>query len=193
MVYLRSGLNGGVFYTVFSYRIILPYGKSLSRSSYFVLLDYGKKMLVNTGVIESQSDLEALFNIAGLNFSDLDYVVNMSSCPEHIGLNSIIQYRNKKVRFFAPPADIAYIEDTVSQHEERYVPGFYKLVSGNTQGVEGLYRDQLFDLGEEQVRVSFNGDEKKERVCLNINKSGIEIYASQVRLSRTCREQLNIY
>src|SRR5271157_2246343 len=151
MVFLRTGLNESVYYTVFSYRIILPYGKSLSKSSYFVLLGYTGKMLVNSGVIESQSDLEALFETAGLNYSDLDFVVNMSSRPEHIGLNSIIQYRNKRARFFAPPQDIAYIEDTVLQHEERYVPGFYKLVSGNTDGVESLYNGQMFDLGEEKV------------------------------------------
>src|SRR5208283_3461950 len=174
MVCLRTGLFESVYYTALSYRIMLPFGKCLSKSSFFVLLGYDKKMLVNTGVIENQNDLERVLSSAGSSYSDLDYVVNMSYRPEHIGLNSIIQFHNKKVRFFAPFPDIGYIEDTVLQHEERYVPGFYRLVSGNTEGVESLEDGQVFDLGEEKVIVS--GFSYDNDLCLTINNSGIKIY-----------------
>ena len=190
MVYLRTGTNEKVYYTVFSYRIMLPYGKSRSMSSYFVLLDYNKKMLINTGVIESQGDLEALLNIAGLDYSNLDYIVNMSSRPEHIGLNSLIQYNNKKAHFLAPPGDIAYIEDTVTQHEERYVPGFYRMVSGNTEGVEALYRGQVLDLGGEKATVSIDGDERTGKYFLDLQDSRIKVYPEGVSLKPQEKQQV---
>jgi glyoxylase-like metal-dependent hydrolase (beta-lactamase superfamily II) len=169
---------------------MLPYGKSLSMSSYFVLLNYNKKMLVNTGVIESQGDLEALLNTAGLDYSDLDYIVNMSSRPEHIGLNSLIQYSNKKALFLAPPGDIAYIEDTVRAHEERYVPGFYRMVSGNTEGVEALCRGRVFDLGGEKVSVSIDGDERTGKYFLDLQDSCIKLYPDGVCLKRQEKHQV---
>ncbi len=178
MVYIRTGLNRNVFYTVFSYRIIYPYGKSLSNNSFFVLINYDKKMLINTGVIESQSDLESIFNAAGCSYRELDYVVNMSSRPEHIGLNSIIQYNNKKTVFYSPESEIPFIEDTVRQHEERYVSGFYRLVSGNTAGVQALPDGHFFDLGDEIVTTVIKDGE----FYLQLDKSGIIISKSEVAI-----------
>ncbi len=184
MIYLRTGLNRNVYYTVFSYRIMLPYGKSLSKSSYFVLLNYDKKILINTGVIESQSDLETLFQSARISYKDVDYIINMSAAPEHIGLNSVIQYQNKKALFYSNAEEIPYIEDTVRQHEERYVPGFYKLVSGNTENVKVLQDGQKFDLGDEELIVQLPKKNNKEKFKLYLKESNIEIYPNEVCLAQ---------
>jgi hypothetical protein len=178
MVYSRSGLNRNVFYTVFSYRILYPYGRSVSKSAFFVLINHSRKMLINTGVIENQGDLESLLAIAGYGFGELNYVINMTSRPEHIGLNSIIQYRNKKALFFALPSEIPYIEDTVLQHEERYVPGFYRLVAGNTIGVDRLKDGLKFDLGEENVVTVVHDD----KFYLYLDKSGISVYPGDISI-----------
>jgi hypothetical protein len=88
---------------------------------------------------------------------------------------------NKKTLFYAHPRDIRYIEDTVLQHEEMYVPGFYRLVSGNTEDVRSLYDGQVFDLGEEKVTVSFTGSGKNE-TCLCLNNGGIKVFPGEVSL-----------
>jgi glyoxylase-like metal-dependent hydrolase (beta-lactamase superfamily II) len=155
----------------------MPYGRIISKSSYLALLNFEKKVLVNTGVSENQSQVEAMLSMAGLNFQDIDYVINMDSSPEHIGLNAIIQYRNPKALFFAHPAEIPYIEDTVKQHEERYIPGFYKLVSGNTANVKPLEHGMQINLGDESLSVSTSGG----RLSLYLNDSQLTIEADEIR------------
>jgi hypothetical protein len=134
-------------------------------------------------VIESQSDLESLFHSAKISYKDIDYIINISAAPEHIGLNSVIQYQNKKALFYSNAEEIPYIEDTVRQHEERYVPGFYKLVSGNTENVKSLQDGQKFDLGYEKLIVCLSQKKNKEKVKLILKESNIEIYPHEVCLT----------
>ena len=67
---------------------------------------------------------EALLAKAGISYQDIDMVINMTSKPEHIGLNGIIQFQNPEIRFYSHPDEIEYIEDTAYQYQERYTPFF---------------------------------------------------------------------
>jgi hypothetical protein len=160
MKIVQTGFQGNVHYTILRYRMFYPYGKIVSKSSYFALLNYGKKVLINTGVIENQKDIEKMLRNAGITFADIDYVINMTSKPEHIGLNAVVQYHNKNAVFYCHPDDQRYIEDTVLQHEERYIPGFYKLVAGNTMNTVPLKDGQTIHLGDEAIKVVFDPYQK---------------------------------
>ena len=183
MKYLKTGIDRNVLVTILRYRMFLPYGRIEAKSSYSVLLNYGRKMLINTGVIENQPEVEGMLKGAGIGFKDLDCVINMTSQPSHIGLNAVIQYKNPHTLFFAHPGDIAYIEDTVLAHEEKYVPGFYKLVAGNTENVRRLADQQRFNLGKEVVRVQFQ-DNPDEPFALYLENSGILIEGQEVRKAK---------
>ena len=174
------GKNRNVYVTIQSCRIFMPYGRIISRSAYSILLNFEKKLLVNTGVSENQPRMERFLNKAGISFREIDYVINMSSKPEHIGLNAVIQYHNKKAEFYAHPAEIPYIEDTVRQHEERYIPGFFKLVSGNTNHVHSLENGQKIRLGEESAIISLEDGQDENGVKLYLPESGIWITPDEI-------------
>ncbi len=183
MNYVRTGLNRNVFYTILRHRLFLPYGRIMPRSSYFALLNYDKKVLINTGVIENQPEIEFILDKAGLKFMDIDIVINMTSRPEHIGLNAVIQYYNKKARFYTHPDEADFIENTVLQREERFIPGFFKLVAGNTEGVTVLNEGREFDLGGERLKINFNHNKKAEdgRFKILLEESGLIIKSDEIK------------
>lgn len=185
MNHTKTGIGNRVIYNTFTYRIMLPYGKSILKESFFVLLNYERKMLINTAVIEHQHNMETILRMNSVDYKDLDYVINITSFPEDIGLNSIIQFKNRRIKFFSHPDKIKFIEDTVYQHEMRYIPGFYRLVSGNTQGIEALQDGQTFDLGEERATIHFLENTHIGKFFIQLNRSGIKIFADGLKDSGT--------
>jgi hypothetical protein len=187
MNYVQTGFGRNVFYSILRYRLFQPYGRIVTKSSYFFLLNYDKKVLVNTGVIENLAGVQFIMSKAGINFQDIDYIINMTYRPEHIGLNAVIQSRNDKIQFLAHPIDVSYIENTVFQYEERYVPGFYKLVSGNTENIRLLKDGEVIDLGQENIRIYFHrdghpdGNTEDGRFSLYLTKSGIIINSDEIK------------
>lgn len=186
MNFVQTGFERNVFYSILRYRLFQPYGRIAIKSSYFFLLNYDKKVLVNTGVIENMAGVQFIMNKAGVNFQDIDYIINMTYRPEHIGLNAVIQSKNNKIKFLAHPLDVSYIENTVFQYEERYVPGFYKLVSGNTENISSLKDGDEIDLGQENIRIYFHpvgypDRETDGRFSLYLNKSGIIINSNEIK------------
>jgi glyoxylase-like metal-dependent hydrolase (beta-lactamase superfamily II) len=162
---------------------MLPYGKMMANSAYFMLLNYDKKVLINTGTIENQDEILSILEKAGLTVNDIDYVFNMTSRPEHIGLNAVFQFQNNKARFFTHPDETAYIEDTILQHEERYVPGFYKLVSGNTDNIRALENGQKIDIGDESIRVIYHTQDERHdgKFSLYLENSKILISSDEIK------------
>jgi hypothetical protein len=175
MEFARTGLNRNVYWAYLPYRVFMSYGEVSWKASFIALLSFEKKILINTGTIENQSEIEAILKEAGTSFSEIDFIINMDSRPENIGLNAVIQYQNAKARFFSHPEDILFIEDTVLQHEKRYVPGFYKLVSGNTRNVEALKDGQNISLGEESLKIRFQMNHSFQ---VYLRESGMLIGAS---------------
>jgi glyoxylase-like metal-dependent hydrolase (beta-lactamase superfamily II) len=181
MKIVQTGFKENVHYAILRYRMFYPYGRIVSKSSCIALLNFEKKVLINTGVIENQKEIEIMLRNAGITFADIDYVINMTSKPEHIGLNAVIQYHNKNAVFFCHPDDLCYIEDTVLQHEERYIPGFYKLVAGNTTNVRPLKDGQTIRLGEETMEVVFDRYHAESRFHFLLENSRIMMESDDIK------------
>lgn len=182
MKWFRTGVDRNVWIGILRYRVFLPYGRVSSRSVYTALLNYEKKALVNTGVIENLNDLEGLFQDAGVRMEDLSMVWNLSARPESMGLNAVLETKQTSIEFLAHPEDVPYIEDTVVQHESRYVPGFYKLVAGNTRNIRGVADGASFDLGGEQLLAVHHDrlDSAEGSLSLYLPKSGLMLGSDEM-------------
>lgn len=183
MKYQRIGFGRNVYYTILRYRTFMPYYKVVSNSSYCILLNYAKKVIINTGVMENQKEVQELLDKAGLKFSDIDIVINMTSRPEHIGLNTVIQFQNPKTQFYTHPAEKDYIVDTAYQYAERYTPFFYRLVAGNTDRVNELKDGDRINLGDETLAVHYHDENSREEgyFSLYLEESRVVISPSEVR------------
>lgn len=140
-------------YQTLTYRQFFPYGKTVMQKSHVYLLNYGRKVLINTGVIETFADVKALLASAGLNWKDIDMVINTAFTPDRIGANALVQREAPGAVFFSHPADRAYIENVALLEEDHPQSGFFKLVAGNTDSVRMLSDGAVIPLDGDTLHV----------------------------------------
>jgi len=163
--------NENIYYSRLDYRIPLLGSNYIKRHTYAVLLNFRKKFLIDTGVRETEPQLEALLEEAGLRWSSLDAVINTHSHPDHIGLNRVISGKNRNIIFYAHPEAIPLIEDISRQARERHLIGLLKLVSGDVQGVIPVEDDQILHLGGEVLRVMHTPGHSADSLTLSLEKN----------------------
>jgi glyoxylase-like metal-dependent hydrolase (beta-lactamase superfamily II) len=170
----------GVTFDVPAFRVALPWGKSMVRRSLIAMLGFERKVLVNTGSVETWTDLERILVQSGASWSDLDGAVFTSSFPWNIGAGAMLKRLSPDTEFFAHPRAVNYIENTARQEEERPVYGFYKLVAGNIHGIAPLADGGEIDLGGETVVVRYVHGISEDTLALYLVKRKLLIVDGSV-------------
>ena len=147
--------NEHIYYAKLDFRIPLLGKDYLPCHTYSVLLKFGKKVLIDTGVTKTQEQLELLMAEAGVSYHELDSVINTHSHPDHIGLNRIISEKNRNIIFYSHPEAVPVLEDIALQNGQKYLVGLLSLLSGEVHGVIPLSDGQKFYLGGETLEIFF--------------------------------------
>lgn len=116
----------------------------------YVYLFFGKNIyLIDSGVAGSEKNIFDYIRLQGRRPEEIAALILTHSHPDHIGSAKSIK-ETTHCKLYVHKAEVAWVEDTQQQLNERPVPGFSTLVEGSIS-VDTLLQDESFLELEEKV------------------------------------------
>lgn len=117
------------------------------REVYVSLIKGDTNILIDTGVAYHYEDLEQMIASAGMDFSDIQALINTHCHFDHVGGNYGLKKKNPHISIWAHGEAKPFIEDLDYQYKVRPLPGFNTLTGGSVKVDRVLNDGEILDVG----------------------------------------------